>query len=822
LEAIEKGHQMPKSKRRVRSAEDAAPVGATPLGEILTRLLPEVVITCDSEGAIESLNPAARALFGRAESELLGQDIRRLLPDLEPSRLFSGSAGDAGTADDCRPSCNIERFALQAIDKDGAAFPVEVASSKWRAGSQERLVVVLWDLRERRQDDWTSRESEIRFRQLADQVEEGFVVRDRDEGRIIYANSAYEAVLGSSVTSRNGADPLGLDFVHPDDRKRVLDIYENLMDGEGANEEYRICRPDADVRWVRTRAFPMADPDGSVHRDVYILHDITHKRALEDELSQARALGVVGSLVSGVAHDFNNTLHAVLGCVNMARKPGITPARARAFLDRAATAIQRGGELATQLTTFARQHPRKPRPLRIDPLVRSLAKLIERLVTSQISVQLHTNAGDRRVLADPIQIERILMNLAANARDAMPHGGVLSIGTEVLEPSHPAVKRLELAEASCYIRLVVQDSGIGMDEATRQRAFEPFFTTKASTQGTGLGLSTVFAMTRELGGNIAIESDLTSGTRFEILLPCSDLEVETPPSGVLAIGSFEGRALLVEADPLVRKTVSIDLRELGFDVFTAGTPDAATELMRSHGPMCVLVVDALLPKMRGPELARHLASVHPIPNVLYMSANPDFLGPDEVDPSSPILRKPFDKSDLARALAEQLASDVALGEQLALDLAPAEQLASDVAPAPRPRASSLQVKDVAAPRCDRSAQPCVLIVDDNLSSCLALAELLEDRDYATVIATTAPQALEMTALLPGMVDILLIDVDLPGLSGTALAERLCSQDPRLCVVYMAGLPNPTGIRSLYVQKPVAIEKLVRVLDDALKSRRSTA
>jgi signal transduction histidine kinase len=243
--------------------------------------------------------------------------------------------------------------------------------------------------------------------------------------------------------------------------------------------------------------------------------------SLEEALRHAQKLEALGALASGVAHDFNNTLQAVLGCVNLARQEGTPPERARQYLDRAAIAIERGGDLANRLTTFSRKQGSALNPVVVDPLIVDCAKLIERLLTERITLALDLDAGGTSVLAYPVQIQQILMNLAVNARDAMPEGGTLTIRTDKVMGSDLAPGLDGLKPGERYVRLVIEDTGTGMDDGTRERMFEPFFTTKEVGKGTGLGLASVAATTKQLGGHIHVESAPGRGTIVTLHLPSS-------------------------------------------------------------------------------------------------------------------------------------------------------------------------------------------------------------------------------------------------------------------------------------------------------------
>ena len=506
-------------------------------------------------------------------------------------------------------------------------------------------------LTQRKQAARDIRESELRFRQMAERIEDVFVLTERDGRRVAYVSPAFETIWGRPVADLYRSGSGWIEWVHGEDRDRVVQAYESMLVGGSFDEQFQIRRPDGEVRWVRARAFPIKDEGGNVGRDVWLVQDITSERELEEELRQAQKMEAVGALASGVAHDFNNTLQAALGCLSVARHEATPAERARMYLDRAAAALRRGGDLANELMLFARKQTAAPKPIAFDPSITRSVKLIERLMTEQISVNVKARAPDKAIFADEVQIEQILMNLAANARDAMPEGGTLSIRTDTIG-SGDIAKRHWLGKADCYVRLVVQDSGTGMDARTRARIFEPFFTTKEVGKGTGLGLSTVFALTRQLGGHIDVDSELGKGTTFTLYFPCIEQAVQPSSKGARETTRLTGTALLVEDERLVRLTVRHYLEELGLEVLEAAEPDEAQQVCERHrGSVDLLVSDIVLPIMRGPKLAALLKQRYPTLRVLFISANPDFLADGDTEISgAPVLQKPFGKEELADRL----------------------------------------------------------------------------------------------------------------------------------------------------------------------------
>lgn len=482
-------------------------------------LAPVAHFTLDRSTRIRDANLAAAALLGVERAHLLGRPLAsfaaRRHADALHRHLQSVLAGWA------RQGCDLE-LAIQ-----NRSIPVHIESvASEAAGDRSLCRSVIVDLsRVREAEDVQTkarasvRESEARFRFIAEHVDVVFALADRSSRSVSYATPAFERLWKKPVSELCRPGVTWLDQVHPDDRSRIDSAYERTRHGGSFDEVHRIQRADGEVRWVRSRAFPIEGSDERSASDVLVFRDITNERALEERLLQAQKMEAVGMLAAGVAHDFGHVLQAILASVNLAQEPGTRRELVDQYLDRAASAAKRGGNLVQQLMTFARKS--NPVPIGVDKSVQHAGRLVEGLVTEQVRVEIDTRAPGRTVLADDVQIGQILTNLGANARDAMPSGGVLSIRTDVL-PSRDLPQHPELDPAVCYVRLVVADSGTGMDEQTRLRVFEPFFTTKEAGRGTGLGLWTVFVTTRLLGGHIDVDSEEGRGTTFTVYFPCQE------------------------------------------------------------------------------------------------------------------------------------------------------------------------------------------------------------------------------------------------------------------------------------------------------------
>jgi PAS domain S-box-containing protein len=604
-----------RDKARLESVLDAAPIGYCLL---------------DDAGTILELNAEAAKKLSPDGAPCAGTLLANALVHADRA-AFNQCLSDVTRADP-KGSASVQ----VKVGEGAIVLRVHLAPlPPSELGDCARWVATLEDVTERH----AMREREARFWQIAAHVQDVYYETDAD-GRVLCLSSGYDLVW-----HRSGSDASHRDWfhaLHADDLVHVTDARRLLLKGDPFDEQYRIVRPDGEIRWVHDRAFLIDGPEPHV---VGVARDITDDRELEEELRQAQKLEAIGTLASSVAHDFGNLLQGVMGCLNIALGETTTPERSRDYTRQALVAVRGGATLVGQLMRFGRKDRVRPRPIGIDAAIASCSKLLQRLLGDHIQLCIETRAPCSTMLADPVQIEQILMNLAANARDAMPGGGRLVIRTEEVvdagsSPAHPL----------SFVRLEVRDVGCGMDAETRARVFEPFFTTKEAGKGTGLGLSAVRAVTRALGGQVTVETELGCGTAFIFHFPSVVAQPATPRRTAPDM-RFAGRALLVEDDWRVRIGVRRYLEELGFDVVEAG--DAAEAMERADG-CALLVTDVVLPEVSGSKIRNMLHDKYPEMKALFISAHPGRYLAEHglLEAGAVVLQKPFEVQDLAFRLSQ--------------------------------------------------------------------------------------------------------------------------------------------------------------------------
>lgn len=524
------------------------------------------------------------------------------------------------------------------------------------SGARRGAVIAHTNISPRKRLEEALRQSEQRFRTLTETMSDfAYEVRVHPDGTV--AREWHTAGRHSYLSSLDaGIDPsvcmdMVLSLVHPEDRPLFDQRMAALRAGLPQVTEYRLLLPDGSVRYLRDYGKPLAGEHGRVESIIGALQDITIEREaameharLAAELAQAQKLESLGRLAGGVAHDFNNLLTVISGYAQLllARASENDPARNGLLQIRRAG--DRAASLIEKLLTFSRRKHIQPQPLDLARTVAELHDMLARLVGEDIAVHLNVGPGPHTVLADPGQLQQVLLNLAANARDAMPTGGALAIGVQ-----SPAPGRVELT---------VADSGVGMDRDTLAHIFEPFFTTKQPGKGTGLGLATVHGIVAQSGGRIDVSSEPGLGTTFRIELPQAAAAAATaPPEAARPAPKGAGVILLVEDQPEVRLFTTQALRSFGYHVHDAASANEALDYLRGGGAADLLLTDVVMPGVSGFDLARAARLERPTLRIAFMSGYWDETGRmrREAEPGDVLLRKPFSLDQLAETVRQVLA-----------------------------------------------------------------------------------------------------------------------------------------------------------------------
>lgn len=471
--------------------------------------------------------------------------------------------------------------------------------------------------------------SEIEFdyaelRSLIDRNADGILVVD-NLGTVQFANQAAFALFGRDDRQLVGRR-LGLPFAAGE--TTTIDIIK--QDGSAVEVEMRVV----ETNWNGHQALLAS------------LRDISERRELEEQLRHSQKLEAMGQLTGGVAHDFNNLLTPITGTLDLLQRRGAGDERTQRQIAGALASAERARTLVQRLLAFARRQPLQPAGVDIGNLVKGIAELVASTSGPKIKVDVDLATGASVAFADANQLEMAILNLAVNARDAMPEGGKLKISVSKVRIGPQHKSHLPPGD---FVRLAVADTGDGMDDATLARAIEPFFSTKGIGQGTGLGLSMVHGLTRQLGGALTLDSTPGAGTTAELWLRAApSATVVTERHALEDDGARCGTALLVDDEDLVRASTAEMLADIGYEVVEAPSAERAIELISDGLEVDLLITDHLMPGMNGTELVRMLKDSWPGLPVLIVSGYAEHQG---IDPSLPRLTKPFRRRDLVAAIA---------------------------------------------------------------------------------------------------------------------------------------------------------------------------
>lgn len=599
------------------------------LGAIASQI-PDNLIVIDREYRIQFINWTVPDLTVEG---VLGTDVHAYVPEHRRQASIDACERAFKTGENVRLSS--EYF---AADGSISRWETRIVPLRASSGEVDRLLQISTNITEREEASADlSRFFQLSVDMLCVATLAGYFKR---------VSPAFTAVLGWSAEELR--ETPFVDFVHPEDRNSTLEAVEGLRLGQMVTdfENRYLCKSGAH-RVLEWRA--IAEPQTGL---IYAAaRDVTERRELEENLRHARKMEAIGRLAGGVAHDFNNLILAIGLNAELARRNG-----GRDPLDEIQMAVERAAQLTHQLLLFSRREPVTAQTLDLNRVVTDLVRMLRRAIASSIRIDVEISSEPLFVRADPSQLEQVLMNLCLNARDAMPHGGVLCIRTERVAPESRRAGASRDKPPGSYARLTVSDTGVGIAPEIRDRIFDPFFTTKPAGSGTGLGLSTVYGIVEQHHGTVAVRSEPGRGARFEIELPmteqkeaAAELHREEPVRG----GS---ETLLVAEDfENVRHVVVALLEAAGYRVLSAVHGDDALARIREHGDEIALaILDVMMPFKTGPEVAALAAATHPKLRFLFTSGYNDVPLSLSHVPKGRLLQKPYVRDDLLRRVRRAL------------------------------------------------------------------------------------------------------------------------------------------------------------------------
>ncbi|RKG73373.1 PAS domain S-box protein [Corallococcus terminator] len=594
------------------------------------------------------------------------------------------------------------------------------------------------------------------------------LVGDLEAGRFLSVNPAWTRMLGWTEAELVGRTSEWLET--PEDYARSRNEAGHLAEGRPTmhfESSYR-CKHGG-VRRIAWTAVPVPE-DGVLYASG---RDVTEQRQTEDQLRQAQKMEAVGKLTGGVAHDFNNLLQIIGGNLQLLQRDVVGNERGLQRVRTALGAVERGARLSAQLLAFSRRQPLAPRSLSLGRLVRGMDDLLRRALGEDVELETVISGGLWNTLADPHQLENVILNLAINARDAMAGQGKLTLElSNASLDDHYAQQHPEVL-AGAYVLLAVSDTGGGMTSQVMERAFEPFFTTKPEGRGTGLGLSMVYGFVKQSGGHVKLYSEVGHGTTVKVYLPRA-FQAEAPVPEVVT-GPVEGgqeTILAVEDDADVRATVVELLTELGYRVLRAVDGQSALSILKSGVAVDLLFTDVVMPgPVRSPELAKQARMLQPDIEVLFTSGYTEnaIVHGGRLDPGVHLLSKPYRREDLARKVR------ALLDQRKQRLLTP---------PVPRVTWPEVPPRQELPATLESTRRMHVLLVEDDEDIRTSASELLDLLGHAVVPVASAEEA--RVALASGPFDVLFTDVTLPGMSGVDLAREVALRKPAMRIIIASG------------------------------------
>jgi PAS domain S-box-containing protein len=552
----------------------------------------------------------------------------------------------------------VDHFETVRIRKDGRRIHVSLTISpiKDAAGRITGTSTIARDISERKRAEGQLRETNQYLSALIQNSPLAIFALDRDR-RVNVWNAAAEHMLGwNEEEVRGGPVP----WIPPEKREEFDAFVAQAFDGQLiTGQETQRQRRDGARLEISLSLAPLYDAAGAVNGCIGFIADITGQKRLEGQFRQSQKMEAIGRLASGVAHDFNNMLTVITGYSDLLLGTMSSADPSRDLIGEIRKSGERATTLTRQLLAFSRQQTLTPVVLDVNSLITDLQRMLRRLIPENIDVVTTLSNDLWRVKADPGQLDQVIMNLAINARDAMPQGGSITLATHNTELDESYTRTHPGVQPGAYVQVTVCDTGCGMDEQTQLHIFEPFFTTKEIGKGTGLGLATVYGIVKQSGGHISLQSAAGQGTTFRIYLPRvteSAPAVESEPSLLKAARGTE-TVLLVEDEDKVRSLGCLILRSNGYTVLEARDgPDALAIAEQMSGPIHLVVTDVVMPQMSVRQLVDRLTVRYPALKVLYCSGHSDeaLEGHGIVDKDAPFLQKPFSLAALARKVREVL------------------------------------------------------------------------------------------------------------------------------------------------------------------------
>lgn len=612
-------------------------------------------VILDNNGYVLDANRVYIHLTGHQElDEIRGRNVIEWTAEYDADR-------NAREIIKCLQQGFIRDLRIDYTDNAGKIIPIEINATIIETGTGPQIVTLCRDITERKQAERELRKSDEQFRKMFEESPLGMVMVGADF-HFIRANEAFCGMLG--FTEQELIALTFKDITHPDHIADDVLHVNDLVNGKIPfyRTEKRYIRKDKGVVWGSTMVNVMRDRDDQFLYFLTTIENITQRKKSEEEkarlelqLFQAQKMEAIGTLAAGIAHDFNNILTALLGYAALLRMK-IKDTTLRTYVDHILSASYKATDLVQNLLAFSKRQAINLKPISLHSVIKGTDKLLKRLVTEDITIKTLLATEDITIMADATQVDQILFNLVTNARDAMPQGGTLTIETKLVELNDHFQRIHGYGEPGQYALLSISDTGVGMDESTREKIFDPFFTTKEVGKGTGLGLSTVYGIVKQHNGYISVYSEPNMGTTFHVYLPVTNETGREENVSQIPVEMGNETILIAEDDEAVRGLISKVLIEYGYKSIEAVDGAGAIEQFKKTERIDLLILDSVMPKKNGWEAYNEIRRIKSDIKVIFISGytRDVFLDKGIEDKKFHFLQKPITPDTLLQRVRDVL------------------------------------------------------------------------------------------------------------------------------------------------------------------------
>jgi two-component system cell cycle sensor histidine kinase/response regulator CckA len=619
----------------------------------LLNSLKDPIFAKDEDHRWVLLNDAACAFWGYRREDLVGKTDHDIFPKDEANVYWEK---DNLVFQSGQTILNEEKQTI-----NGKLHTIATMKSLYRDRNtgEQYVVGTIRDITEQKKSEEALRKEKDRAQRYLD-IAGVMLVALSPDGIVKLINKKGCEILGfdeQEIIGKNWFD----DFIPEELRDRIRGVFDDLVRVHGEPLSYfenPVLTKMGTRRMIAWHNTILTDEQGRMTGTLSSGEDVTEQKLLEEQLFQSQKMEAVGRLAGGIAHDFNNLLTAIIGYSDIISKDGDLKQSHRSYIEEIKKSAERAATLTQQLLAFSRKQILQPKVLNLNVLLKNTRNMLQRMIGEDISFEMHLTPDIGMIMADPGKIEQVVINLAVNARDAMPHGGDLRVETQDSTLDEEFCKLHKGSQPGKYVLLSVKDTGKGIDEESMKHVFEPFFTTKEIGKGTGLGLATVYGIVRQSGGYIDIQSIPGTGTTVDIYLPRVDGEQteKTQKQKSMVAGGKHETILFVEDDNMVRDMVTAVLKQFGYHVVEAENATSALQACEEQGHIDLMITDVVMPGQSGPDLARQVAKLHREMKVLFISGYTDdaIVHHGVLDEEIPFLQKPFTPQTLALKVRELL------------------------------------------------------------------------------------------------------------------------------------------------------------------------